>query len=136
FGGESVKENDSTHRWLETMLKGGKADDFMKAPIRIFVMGENRWRDEHEWPLKRTRFTKYYLHSGGRANSLLGDGTLSAQAPGASEKPDHYTYDPMDPTPTLGGNHSVGPYNPGLYEICLPGPHDQRPVERRDDVLV
>jgi putative CocE/NonD family hydrolase len=99
-------------------------------------MGANVWRDEHEWPLKRTKWTKYFLHSNGRANSLLGDGTLSARKPQARQKPDRYTYDPIDPTPTLGGNHSVGPYNPGLYEMCLPGPQDQRPVERRDDVLV
>jgi putative CocE/NonD family hydrolase len=36
---------------------------------------------------------------------------------------------------TYGGNHSVGPYNPGLYELALPGPYDQRPIEERDDVL-
>src|SRR5262249_32391676 len=45
--------------------------------IRLFVMGENRWRDEHEWPLKRTRLTSYYAHSGGRANTRAGDGTLN-----------------------------------------------------------
>ena len=45
-------------------------------------------------------------------------------------------YDPAKPVPTLGGNHSVGPYNPGLYELAMPGPFDQRPVERREDVLV
>ncbi|MCX5661975.1 MAG: CocE/NonD family hydrolase [Planctomycetota bacterium] len=135
FGPEALRENGSTNRWLECLLKGGKPSDFQAKPIRIFVMGANVWRDEEEWPLARTRYTPYYIHSGGKANSLLGDGSLSPAAPG-DEPADHFTYDPADPVPTLGGNHSVGPYNPGLYEICLPGPYDQRPVERRDDVLV
>ena len=45
--------------------------------MRLWVMGINQWRDEQKWPLARTNFTPYYFHSGGQANSLLGDGTLS-----------------------------------------------------------
>ncbi len=126
FGEEALEENDSTHRWLDCILHGGKASDFQEAPIRIFVMGANRWRDEYEWPLARTRYVEHFLRA---------DGRLSAEPP-ASEAPDAYTYDPTDPTPTHGGNHSVGPYNPGLYELAKPGPYDQRPVEERSDVLV
>ena len=63
-------------------------------------MGENLWRDENEWPLARTRWTKFYLHSGGRANSLFGDGTLSAAAP-VDEPADSYTYDPARPRPFI-----------------------------------
>jgi putative CocE/NonD family hydrolase len=96
-----------------------------EAPIRLFVMGANRWRDEWEWPLARTQFTPYYLHSGGRANSLFGDGSLSTAAPD-DEPPDRYDYDPADPVPTLGGQSMIE----------SPGPLDRRPVERRDDVLV
>ena len=125
FGEASLAEDGHTDRWLECMLKGGSPAEFMEAPIRIFVMGLNQWRDEYEWPLARTRFTEYYLRSGG---------VLRSERPDA-ESPDQYSYDPADPTPTLGGNHSVGPYNPGLYELALPGPIDQRPVEARDDVL-
>jgi putative CocE/NonD family hydrolase len=135
FGPDATKENDSTVRWLDCILKGRDARSFQEAPIRIFVMGANQWRDEREWPPARARFVKFFLHSGGRANSLLGNGLLSRELPG-DESPDRYTYDPEYPVPTLGGNHSVGPYNPGLYELALPGPYDQRPVERRDDVLV
>ena len=98
-------------------------------------MGVNRWRDEHEWPLARTQWTRFYLHGNGHANTLQGDGALSTEPP-AAESPDRFVYDPENPVPTLGGNHSIGPYNPGLYELALPGPFDQRPVERRDDVLV
>ena len=63
-------------RWFDYWLKGinnGVPDD---PPVRIFVMGENDWRDEQEWPLARTQYTNYYLASSGRANSLLGDGRL------------------------------------------------------------
>jgi len=126
FGPESLQENDSTTRWLECMLKGGEPGDFQEAPIRIFIMGENKWRDEWEWPLARTQFTPYYLHS---------EGGFSRSQPG-TEPTDNYIYDPADPVPTLGGNHSVGPYNPGLYELALPGPYNQAPTEARDDVLV
>ena len=89
-------------RWFDYFLKGidnGAADE---APIRLFVMGDNRWRDENEWPLARTRYTKLYLHSDGKANSLGGDGGLSASVPN-EEPQDHYVYDPHDPVPTRGG---------------------------------
>ena len=96
-----------------------------EAPVRIFVMGENRWRDEQEWPLARTEYTPWYLHSGGSANSLNGDGALSPDSP-AIEPPDRYVYDPNDPVPSLGGNNLIIPR----------GAFDQRPAEVRDDVLV
>jgi hypothetical protein len=102
-----------------------------EAPVKIFVMGENVWRDEKEWPLARTQYTKYYLHSGGKANSLFGNGTLST-APPASEPPDTYTYDPHYPVPTLGGHTCCG-------ESTTPvrmGPRENRVAEVRPDVLV
>lgn len=93
---------------------------------RIFVMGANRWRDEDEWPLARTEFTKYYLHSDGQANTAAGNGKLSTTAQ-AEEKHDAYRYDPQDPVPTHGGNNLV----------ALPtGPFDQSQIEQRSDVLV
>ena len=88
-------------------------------------MGDNRWRDEQEWPLARTRYTPYYLGGGGRANTADGDGTLGPAAP-AEEPPDHFVYDPADPVPTRGGNTL----------ILAMGVMDQRPVEARADVLV
>jgi putative CocE/NonD family hydrolase len=88
-------------------------------------MGKNHWRDEQEWPLARTHWTHFYLHSQRSANSRFGDGTLSTHAPGA-EPPDRYTYDPSRPVPFLGGSTSSQ----------IGGPDDYAAVERRDDVLV
>ncbi|HEV7128113.1 MAG TPA: CocE/NonD family hydrolase [Ktedonobacterales bacterium] len=111
-------------RWLKDVPNGIETS----APIKLFVMGENVWRDEREWPLKRAEPTPFYLRSGGHANSLDGDGTLSTQAPGA-EPADRYAYDPRDPVPTLGGALLI-------HVSFRAGPCDQRPVERRPDVLV
>jgi putative CocE/NonD family hydrolase len=114
-------------QWFDRWLKdgGAAATSAMaaEAPLRIFVMGENKWRDEHEWPLARARSTTFYLHSGGHANSLSGDGILSSVAP-QTEPADQYTYDPWDPVPTGASG--------GYSRI----PSDQRPLEQRADVLV
>ena len=112
-------------RWFDHWLKGVDTGILDEPPIKIFVMGANRWRDEHEWPLARTRFTPYYLHGRGRANTAGGDGALSPDAPG-DEPPDRFVYDPNDPVPTGGGNTL----------ILAMGVMDQRPVEARADVLV
>ena len=82
-------------------------------------MGVNEWRFEHEWPLARTEFTRYYLHGGGAQ-----DGRLSTEPPGDGP-PSEYIYDPDDPVPTLGGNHS-SPDIPGMMRV---GAVDQRPNE-------
>jgi putative CocE/NonD family hydrolase len=111
-------------RWFDYWLKEIDNGIMDEPPVRIFVMGENRWVDENEWPMTRTKWTKYYLHSGGRANSLFGDGRLSIEKP-AGEPSDGYTYDPADPVPFIT--------DPEFRQIG--GPDDYRPVERRDDVL-
>ncbi|MBI4553596.1 MAG: CocE/NonD family hydrolase [Candidatus Latescibacteria bacterium] len=127
FGHAAAVDIPGAHlRWYDRRLKriDNGIDD--EAPIRLFVMGENVWRDESEWPLARTQYTKFYLHSGGRANSFFGDGILSLDPPD-NEPPDTFTYDPDHPVPTLGGQSMF---------MENTGPKDRRPVERRDDVLV
>jgi putative CocE/NonD family hydrolase len=117
-------------RWFDYWLKGIDNGVATEPPVTIFVMGENYWRSEREWPLARTQYTNYYIGSGGRANSLLGDGTLSTTAPAArAAERDTFTYDPAKPVPTLGGNVCCAAQVPS-------GPWDQRAAERRDDVLV
>lgn len=115
-------------RWFNHFLKGMDTGFLNEAPVKLFVMGENVWRDEYEWPLARTIYTPYYLHSQGHANTLLGDGVLSTIAPD-QEEADHYTYDPLNPVITKGGAIMMPPDFPG-------GAMDQREIESRDDVLV
>ena len=118
-------------RWFDQRLKGTDNGMDDEPPIHIFVMGDNVWRFEMEWPLARTQYTSYYLHSRGGASSLDGDGTLATGAPG-DEPADQYRYDPEDPVPTLGGQ-IMATWEP---HVTISGPWDRRPVERRDDVLV
>jgi len=96
--------------------------------VKIFIMGENRWRDEEEWPLKRTQYTSFYLHSNGSANTRHGDGGLST-APPSNEEADQFIFDPNNPVPTCGGNILM-PMN------YIRGPLNQATLEEREDILV
>jgi putative CocE/NonD family hydrolase len=115
-------------RFFDRWLRGRRGALDGSAPVKIFVMGIDQWRDEQDWPLPDTRYVPYYLHSSGRANTAAGDGELSLEAP-AETATDTFLYDPRRPVPSLGGR------------VMLPttanaaGPVDQRPVEDRDDVL-
>jgi uncharacterized protein len=130
FGPELDRpEDDVTLLWYDYLFKGEKNEFASGKPVKIFVMGTNHWRDEEAWPLARAKNTKYFLHSGGKANSLRGNGSLSTAVP-AKEAADQYVYDPGNPVPTIGGPLCCdGTHLP-------PGPRDQRAVEGRDDVLV
>jgi putative CocE/NonD family hydrolase len=134
-----VNYDQITLDWYDFLFKGMKNDFITPKPVKIFVMGTNVWRDEEAWPLARAITTKYFLHSGGRANSIRGDGVLSEAAP-PSEVSDQYVYDPSDPAPTIGGplccDVSRFPLWSHTSEHLLAGPRDQRPVELRNDVLV
>lgn len=112
-------------RWFDHWLHEADSGIMQEPPVRIFLMGANRWLDAAAWPLPATQFTPFYLHSGGRANSRFGDGLLTLDAPGA-EPPDGYRYDPAHPVPFLT--------EPTSDQIG--GPDDYAAVERRDDVLV
>ena len=129
FGKAAVLDHTATAlKWFDYSLKGVKNEYSSGAPVRLFIMGDNVWRDEQEFPLARTRYTKYYIHSTKGANSVTGDGVLSATSP-ATEKADEFDYDPQNPVPTIGGRLCCGQAMP-------PGPADQRANESRSDVLV
>jgi uncharacterized protein len=120
FGKSAVLDSDGTIlRWYDYALKGVRNEYATGAPVRLFIMGENAWRDEREFPLARTRYTKYYLRNA----------ALSTDAPGA-EEPAAYEYDPANPVPTIGGRLCCG------NNQLPPGPADQRPNEGRPDVLI
>jgi putative CocE/NonD family hydrolase len=121
---------DGVHfRWFDYWLKGIDNGVLDEPPVRVFVMGDNVWREEQEWPLARAQNTSYYLHSQGKANSSSGDGSLSPEAPG-EEPPDVYLYNPADPVPTRGGGLCCNPY------FAANGAFDQQDIEARPDVLV
>jgi putative CocE/NonD family hydrolase len=126
---EQYDENTVTLKWYDYLLRGQQNEFASDKPVKIFVMGENKWRLEDDWPLSRASATRYFLHSSGSANSLSGDGVLSVVAP-SNESTDKYIYDPRKPVPTIGGPLCCD------SEHLAPGPRDQREVESRTDMLV
>ena len=113
----------ATLRWFDHWLKGKLNAVRNLPPFRIFVMGDNRWRNEQEWPPKRAVTKMLFLTSSGGANTPTGDGRLEAENPGQAGQ-DVFTYDPADPVPTL--------YGKGAFTV----PADQAPLAQRQDILV
>ncbi|CRX38889.1 CocE/NonD family hydrolase [Estrella lausannensis] len=112
--------------WLDLHLKGEASTFDENNPIDYFMMGENRWRKASSWPPKEAKEKFYFLHGMGKANTMSGDGVLTAEQP-ADEKQDHYVYDPLDPCPSLGNNM--------IYGNQTEGPREQSLVGARRDVL-
>jgi hypothetical protein len=109
-------------RWYDFQFKD-QANGLQKEdPVQLYVLGENRWRGETEWPLARTQYIPFYLHSAGAANTVAGNGTLSIEPPN-NEPPDHYTYDPRDPVMSL------------MRADAQAAPVDQAPHDYRQDIL-
>jgi putative CocE/NonD family hydrolase len=111
FGRDAVLDQTRTTRTCMDYALKGIANEFAhRPPVRIFVMGENRWRDETEFPPVHAKASRYYLQPGaGRGEGLLTDG-LPGHAPAQS-----YEYDPDNPVPTIGGRLCCG-------DLLPPGP--------------
>lgn len=125
FGPQAIIDWDGyVLRWFDYHLKGVDNGVLNDPPVHVFVMGRNQWRAAQDWPLPGTRFTKFYLHSGGKANSSDGDGALKTEPPG-EQPPDRYTFNPDDPTPSA-------PFANGHID----GPRDISASAKRRDVLV
>ncbi|MCD6599461.1 MAG: CocE/NonD family hydrolase [Dehalococcoidia bacterium] len=124
--GKEAWTYDRIQRFFDYWLKGID-NGFAKTPrVEIFTIGDNKWRYEDTWPLARTKYTNYYFHSKGHANTLYGDGLLDRRKPGNSPA-DNYVYDPNDPvTITLGID---------LWSMAKEL-KDRTSVEKRKDVLV
>jgi putative CocE/NonD family hydrolase len=130
--------NDLTgahQRFFDRWLRGREGATAGDAPVRIFVMGIDQWRDEQDWPLPDTTYADYFLDGSGRANTADGDGELRTETVkgdgevGGAGGTDVYLYDPRRPVPTLGGRVM----NPSTANAA--GAVDQRKAEARDDVL-
>jgi putative CocE/NonD family hydrolase len=117
----SIIDNKAAHlAFFDWCLKQSKSS--YEAPrARVFVTGANVWREYDSYPPAQSTPQTLYLASGGRANSIEGDGRLTWQAP-ANQPPDHFTFDPKHPVPDGVGGEQFG--------------EDRRPLQRRDDVLV
>ena len=115
--------------WYDYLFKDVRNQFSTDKRVKIFVMGANEYRLEDDWPPPQAHAVNYFLHSGGKANSLRGDGFLSTTTP-KSEPADSFLYDPANPVPTIGGPLCCA------ENLLEPGPRDQRSVENRDDVLI
>lgn len=115
-------------KWFDYWLKGEENGITNMPKVQYYTMGRNEWNSAEIWPIPEIEYTKYYLHSDGRANSRYGDGALSTVAPG-DEPSDTFTYDPGRPVPSVGGARGTSYGTPA-------GAIDQAPVEARNDVLV
>jgi predicted acyl esterase len=115
-------------QWFDFHMKDIKNDIAKDNPVRIFVMGENRWHEFDTWPPGEVAYQIWHIDASGPANSVEGAGAISRNAPGGSET-DKFTFDPENPVPTNGGaNSHFFPKNLGAK--------DQQEIEKRNDVLV
>ena len=119
------------YAFFDLTLKGVPSPTMENQPkVRYYTMGNNKWNASDVWPPRGAQPVTYYLSSGGKANTLNGDGMLTLTRPSGHDAPDSFTYDPMDPVPTLGG------YRVGSDPEGRGGSFDQRKIEERQDVLV
>jgi uncharacterized protein len=122
--------NDVVYGFFDRFLKGEKSERLDKQPkVTYFTMGSNIWQTSDTWPPAGAAPMTFYLTSGGKANSLDGDGTLTA-APPAADAPDAFAYDPMNPVTSYGGNVCC------TGTAITAGSFDQRKMEARNDILV
>lgn len=119
-----------TYGWFDTFLKGEKAGLLDTLPkVRYFTMGLNKWQTSDTWPPKGAESLTYFLDSDGGANSRAGNGRLTMKPPRA-DKPDSFSYDPMNPVPSYGGNVCC------TGNAVQGGSFDQQKMEDRSDILV
>jgi putative CocE/NonD family hydrolase len=122
--------SEVTYGFFDRFLKGDQRTRLDTLPkVTYYTMGSNKWQTAETWPPPGAQPVTFYLSSAGRANTLHGDGTLAAAAPDA-DKPDAFTYDPMNPVLSYGGNVCC------TGNAVQAGSFDQRRMEARDDILV
>lgn len=124
FTEESIIDVADLHRnFFDHYLKE-TTEKFIFPTARVYVTGANEWREFDVYPPQKIVKKYLFFHSGGKANSLNGDGYLSILEP-LDELPDTFIYNPRNPVPSAYGD---------LFQPSEPA--DQRNVELRDDILV
>ncbi len=130
MGDARLNYEDIMYAFFDRFLRGADGGVMDTLPkVRYYTMGINKWQASSTWPPQGAAPMTFYLSSGGKANTLSGDGVLTAKPPGG-DKPDALSYDPMNPVMSHGGNVCC------QGNAVTPGAFDQRKLEERPDVLV
>jgi uncharacterized protein len=130
MGDARLDYNEIVYSFFDKFLKGENAPRLESMPkVTYYTMGLNKWQTAETWPPAGAQPVTFYLASSGKANSLAGDGVLSASA-SESDKPDAFAYDPMNPVLSYGGNVCC------TGTAVQAGSFDQRRMEAREDILV
>lgn len=130
MGDARLDYDELTYGWFDFWLKGEANGVKEKLPrVKYFTMGSNKWQTSDTWPPANVQMTPFYLDSKGNANSRLGDGQLTSKRPGR-DNPDTFTYDPVDPVTSYGGNVCC------TGNAIQGGAFDQQEMELREDILV
>jgi len=130
-GDARLNYDEQIYAWFDLWLKGESNKFKEEIPrVQYYTMGSNKWQSSETWPPENTQMTKYYLNSKGQANSLLGNGQLQIDLPEEDSNSDHFTYDPMNPVPSYGGNVCC------TGNAIQGGSFDQQHMETRNDILV
>jgi uncharacterized protein len=130
MGDARLDYDEMTYGWFDHFLKGEDNHILEKMPkVKYFVMGANKWETSDTWPPKGATPTTFYLASGGKANTLNGDGQLAGGPPNV-DKADAFIYDPREPVSSYGGNVCC------TGNAVTGGAWDQRKMEERPDILV
>jgi len=130
MGDARLNYDELTWAWFDNFLKGEKNGVLQTMPkVRYYTMGINKWQSSDTWPPRGAEPMSFFLSSGGKANTLNGDGALTI-APPTTDSPDRFEYDPMKPTPSYGGNVCC------TGNAVAGGAFDQRKIEERPDILV
>jgi predicted acyl esterase len=103
-------------RWYAA-VREGNTDSW--PTVIYYLMGANEWRVASDWPVPAAKQTAFYLGS---------DRNLTSERPHEPSQPEQYTYDPKDPTPTVGGSIVSFLYPPGSVDVSE--------AQKRPDVLV
>ncbi len=129
-GDARLNYDEQIYAWWDLWLKG-EANDFKEKTPRVqyYTMGSNKWQSSSQWPPADVKMATYYLNSNGDANSSKGSGKLTKRR-ASKDNPDSFTYDPLKPVPSVGGNVCC------MGNALDGGAYNQQQLEERQDVLV
>lgn len=130
-GDARLNYDEQIYAWFDLWLKGAQNDFKANTPrVQYYTMGSNKWQSSDSWPPSNAIMQTFFLQSGGNANSLFGDGKLMPTKPGEQDNADAFTYDPMNPVTSYGGNVCC------TGNAVKGGSFDQQAMETRNDILI